>query len=173
MATTIELQLKNSNVAGRVPVPSDFSFEGSPATGVVLTNAKDGKMYMLADDLTTVVCIGDAAKLAAALTSGQIGAANGVAGLDAGGKVPLANLPAIALSGLRLAGTWNADTNTPTLASGNGEEGQFYIVSTAGSTDLDGEDDWNPKDWAVFVNGAWQKVDNTEQEITSISGGTF
>ncbi len=130
-------------------------------------------MYVLADDLTTVWCIGDAAKLAAAITASQIGAANGVAPLDATQKVPVANLPAVALTGLKFQGAWNAATNTPALVSATGTEGHYYVVSTTGATALDGEDDWNPKDWAVFTNGSWVKIDNSEAAITAISGGTF
>jgi hypothetical protein len=40
--------------------------------------------------------------------------------------------------GLVYKGTWNASTNTPTLASGTGTTGEFYIVSVAGTTNLDG-----------------------------------
>ena len=40
--------------------------------------------------------------------------------------------------GLTFKGNWNASTNTPTLVSGTGVTGEFYIVSVAGSTNLDG-----------------------------------
>jgi hypothetical protein len=33
-------------------------------------------------------------------------------------------------AGLVFQGTWNAATNTPTLTSGTGTTGNFYIVST-------------------------------------------
>jgi hypothetical protein len=61
-------------------------------------------------------------------------------------------------------GTWNASTNTPTLASGVGTPGYYYIVSVAGSTNLDGITDWLPGDWAIFSDLAtdvWQKIDHT------------
>jgi len=45
------------------------------------------------------------------------GSANGVATLDAGGKVPVSELPAAVLGALSYQGTWNASTNTPTLTS--------------------------------------------------------
>jgi len=68
-------------------------------------------------------------------------------------------------SGLNFQGNWNADTNSPTLASGTGTVGHFYNVSTPGSTDLDGETDWKIGDWAVFVEAGgtdkWMKIDNT------------
>jgi hypothetical protein len=44
----------------------------------------------------------------------------------------------------------NASTNTPTLASGVGTKGYYYVVSVAGSTNLDGITDWQISDWAVF-----------------------
>jgi hypothetical protein len=33
-------------------------------------------------------------------------------------------------------GTWDASTNTPTLASGTGTQGDYYVVNVAGSTNL-------------------------------------
>ena len=59
-------------------------------------------------------------------------------------------------------GTWNASTNTPTLASGVGTKGDYYVVSVAGTTNLDGITDWAVNDWAVFNGTVWQKVDNSE-----------
>jgi hypothetical protein len=35
-------------------------------------------------------------------------------------------------------GTWNASTNTPTLVSSTGTQGDYYVVNVAGSTNLDG-----------------------------------
>ena len=72
---------------------------------------------------------------------------------------------------LTYQGTWNADTNSPTLSSGSGTPGYYYIVSTAGSTNLDGITDWAVGDWAVFsdqATDAWQKIDNTA--VGNISG---
>ena len=73
--------------------------------------------------------------------------------------------------GLIYKGTWNASTNTPTLASSTGVTGEFYIVSVAGTTNLDGITDWQVGDWAIFVEvGAtdtWQKIDNTSAILGS------
>jgi hypothetical protein len=66
-------------------------------------------------------------------------------------------------------GTWNANTNTPALASGVGTKGYYYIVSVAGNTNLDGFDDWNIGDWAIFDGTAWQQVDNTDA-VVSVNG---
>ena len=78
-------------------------------------------------------------------------------------------LTAAVLGVLVYKGIWNATTNDPALESGAGTVGSYYIVSTAGTTALDGISDWVVGDWAVFSDlptDAWQKIDNT-----SILGG--
>ena len=66
---------------------------------------------------------------------------------------------AATLGALKYAGTWNASTNTPTLASGVGVQGQYYVVSVAGTTNLDGVTNWGVGDWAVFNGTVWQRVE--------------
>ena len=97
------------------------------------------------------------------------GAALGVATLDAGGKVPVSELPAAVLGALSYQGTWDASTNTPTLTSSVGTKGYYYVVSVAGNTNLNGITDWLVGDWAVYNGTVWQKVDNTET-VTSVNG---
>ena len=96
----------------------------------------------------------------------QKGQNNGLATLDATGKVPASQL---AVTGLNIQGTWNADTNTPTIVSSVGTQGDFYIVETPGSTSIDGIDDWQNGDWIVFTNGTWEKADNSSA-VTSVAG---
>ena len=68
-----------------------------------------------------------------------------------------------ALTGvLQFQGTWNASTNSPTLTSSVGTSGDYYIVSVAGSTNLNGITDWEIGDWAVFANTTWTKIDNSQ-----------
>jgi hypothetical protein len=97
------------------------------------------------------------------------GSANGVATLDAGGKVPVSQIPQ--MGDLNYQGTWNASTNTPTLTSSAGTKGFYYVVSVAGTTNLNGITDWQVGDWAVFNGSVWQKIDNTDL-VTSVNGYT-
>lgn len=76
-----------------------------------------------------------------------------------------------ALGDLVYDGTWNASTNTPTLASGVGNSGHYYIVSVAGTTNLNGITDWQPGDWAIFSGSVWQKIDQSNL-VTSVNGQT-
>lgn len=98
-------------------------------------------------------------------------AALGVATLDAGGTVPLTQIPASIQGGLIYQGTWNASTNTPTLTSSVGSKGHYYAVSVAGSTNLNGITDWNIGDLAVFNGSVWEQIDNTDA-VTSVNGYT-
>lgn len=69
--------------------------------------------------------------------------------------VPPAALTAETIGVVAYQGTWNASTNSPTLASADGTEGYVYKVSTAGSTDLDDVTDWALNDYAVFDGTEW------------------
>jgi hypothetical protein len=68
-------------------------------------------------------------------------------------------------------GTWNASTNTPTITSGVGVNGYYYVVSVAGSTNIDGITDWQIGDWLIFNGTAWQKIDQSNT-VTSVAGRT-
>jgi len=73
------------------------------------------------------------------------------------------------LGSLVYQGTWNASTNTPALASSVGQKGDYYYVSVAGTTNLNGITDWQVGDFAVFNGAIWQKVDNTDV-VQSVNG---
>ena len=63
-----------------------------------------------------------------------------------------------AIGAVNYKGTWNAATNNPALASGVGVKGDYYVVSTAGTTTIDGISTWYVGDWIVFNGTAWQRV---------------
>jgi hypothetical protein len=98
----------------------------------------------------------------------QKAAALGVATLDSSTKVPISQIPDAVIGALNYQGTWNASTNTPTLTSSVGTKGYYYVVSVAGSTNLNGTTDWLVGDWAVYNGTIWQKVDNTDS-VTSVN----
>lgn len=79
-----------------------------------------------------------------------------------------------AIGALNYKGTWNASTNTPTLVSSVGTKGDYYVVSVAGSTNLDGTTLWGVGDWAVFNGSIWQKVDGGDTStVTSLTVTTL
>jgi hypothetical protein len=89
--------------------------------------------------------------------------------LGAFGKVQ--NQISALVGGVMYEGTWNASTNTPTITSSVGSKGDYYIVATAGSTNINGITSWNIGDWIIFNGTTWDKVDNTDA-VSSVNGYT-
>jgi hypothetical protein len=152
-----------SNVTGTLGVPNGGT-GASTLTGYVKGTGTTAMTAAATIPNTDITGLGTA-------STKDAGAALGVATLDAGGKVPVSELPAAVLGALSYQGTWDASTNTPTLTSSVGSKGYYYVVSVAGNTNLNGITDWLVGDWAVFNGSIWQKVDNTET-VTSVNGQT-
>src|SRR5699024_3438329 len=105
------------------------------------------------------------------IPSTEKGANEGVAELDTGGKVPTSQLPNEVLNNLRYSGEWDADQNSPELEDSVGDEGQFFIVSVDGSTELNGVDEWREGDWVVRLGGSWKRLINSENPNAVLKGG--
>jgi hypothetical protein len=96
-----------------------------------------------------------------------LGAANGVATLDALGKVPLSQLPASVVTYL---GTWNAATNTPTLANGTGDTGDLYICNVAGTVNFGaGPITFSVGDWVIYSGTTWERSAGSTGTVTSVA----
>lgn len=96
-----------------------------------------------------------------------LGAANGVATLDSGGKVPVSQLPSSVVTYL---GTWNAATNTPTLTNGTGDAGDMYICNVAGTVNFGaGPITFAVGDWVLYGSGTWQKSNGQNGTVTSVA----
>lgn len=80
------------------------------------------------------------------------------------GRIPYSQLPE---SAMEYKGTWNADTNTPTLANGTGDTGDFYVVSVAG-TSLG--QTFNVNDRVIYDGSLWQKLSGGE--VMSVNNKT-
>ena len=130
-----------------------------PGEGIVFTGTTNVQLFTIDDATDSILKITSATALDvnAKITNLSPGSTN----LEAVNYQQLTD----AVAGVLVyQGTWNASTNTPALASGVGTPGYYYIVSTAGSTNLDGITDWNVGDWAIFsdqATDAWQKIDHT------------
>jgi hypothetical protein len=104
------------------------------------------------------------------VSSVPLGAANGVATLDSGGKVPVSQLPSSVVTYL---GTWNAATNTPTLTNGVGDAGDMYICNVAGTVNFGaGPVSFAVGDWVLYGSGQWQKSSGQNGTVTSVGLST-
>lgn len=79
----------------------------------------------------------------------------------------VADAISVAASGENYKGEWNANTNTPTLTSGVGTAGDYYRVSVAGTTNLDGVSSWALGDEAFFDGTDWLKRPNYFPSLTT------
>ncbi|MDP4201421.1 MAG: hypothetical protein Q8861_01900 [Bacteroidota bacterium] len=105
-------------------------------------------------------------------------AANGYAGLDAGGKVPVNLLPSAVM---QYIGVWDAQTNTPTLSNSVGQVGQVYEISMLvdsvianrfGRNDVFYNRDFVAKGtngWEVVPSGTNVRSVNGKQGIVTLS----
>jgi len=139
--------------------------------GRILCDCSDGYFEAFIDTSGTVIPsppagvvtsvngqTGDVTGLEEQANKGQI---NGYAGLDGAGTVPLAQLPAAVIGDASYLGLWDASTNTPALADGTGDNGNFYRVSVAGSTDFGNGSISFEVGQSVIYSGAlnlWQKI---------------
>lgn len=133
---------------------------------------KDGSVAFTADqsmggfkltNLAAPTTAGDA------LRYDQLGAALGISTLDAGGKVPVSQLPN---SIMEFQGNWNASTNSPTLADGTGNIGDVYRANVAGTQNLgSGSQTFVVGDWVVYGAGAvWQLAHAGSDAVLSVNG---
>lgn len=107
--------------------------------------------------------------ISSAIQSSEKGANNGVATLDAGGKIPVSQLPNAVMT---YEGTWDASTNTPTLADGVGNAGMVYLTTVGGTVDFgSGNITFAPGDWVVYNGAEWEKAINSNA-VVSVNGQT-
>jgi len=94
------------------------------------------------------------------VSAGTYGSATSIPTLTVNAQGQITSISTNALNSPAYQGTWNASTNTPTLTSSVGTNNNYYIVSTAGTTTLNGISLWSVGDWAIFngTTSAWEKV---------------
>ncbi len=90
---------------------------------------------------------------------------------DGGGKINSSVLPSSITGSLKFQGTWNANTNSPSLTSGGvgGVSGDFYVVDVAGTTTVDAHSVWNVGDWIINASSSWDRVQQGAT-VSSVNG---
>ena len=132
--------------------------------------------YKLQPDLTTwsAIAPGNIAAalksirdtLAVKLNKSLKGTPNGLAELDAGGKVPMAQLPA---SLFIYKGMYNPNTNVPALSDATGTQGYVYQINVQGSHNFgSGSISFNVGDYVIHNGAIWQKSAGTGY-VTSVN----
>lgn len=153
--------------------PTAFNYTLPPATTAVLGGVIVGSGLAVdgSGNLTNAGVISVNTRVGAiTLTSTDVGIPTD---LLSGPGTTLASkyLPSSLTGALTYQGTWNASTNTPTLASGTGTKGFYYVVNVAGTTNLDGNNSWSVGDYAIFDGTEWSRLANGSA-VTSVNGQT-
>ena len=182
------------------PVSTDLTIIGDPVSGVSkkITLAQLGAIFSgavsfytnlaafpVVGDINVIYCAKDTQKLylwsgsaytevfpsQALLNTYQLrsekGVSNGYASLDSGGKVPISQLPS---SIMEYKGTWNAATNTPTLANGTGDTGDVYICNVAGTVNFGaGPLTFAVGDYVIYSGSIWQRSSGAVGTVTSVA----
>lgn len=147
----------NESVGAGSGVSDAIDLNFTPDGDIAATNVQDA-IVEVRDDTDV--------KLTAKQDLSEKGQPNGYAALDGSGRIPSSQL---AVSALEYKGAWDANTNSPALASGVGTTGDTYCVSVAGTTNLDGITDWQVGDFLIFNGTTWEKLDNTDA-VASVNG---
>jgi hypothetical protein len=123
-------------------------------------------------DLNKPLSSATGAALAFKQDKNEKGVTNGYPSLDGGGKIPLAQIPDAIVGASQYQGTWNAATNTPTIpAAAIGNKGWYYVVSVAGTTNINGISSWAVGDQIISNGAVWQKIPNVSA-VQSVNGKT-
>ena len=104
------------------------------------------------------------------LSSLGFNVANGVPQLDSNGKILVSQLPN---SVMEYKGTWNAATNTPTLANGTGNQGDVYLCNVAGTANFgSGPITFIVGDSVIYSGSVWQRAGGATGSVTSVGLST-
>jgi hypothetical protein len=126
----------------------------------------------------TITTSGTIALANTTVTAGTYGSGTAIPSITVNAQGQITSATTNPLNSPAYQGTWNASTNSPTLASGVGTNNNYYVVSTAGTTTLNGISLWSVGDWAIF-NGstsAWEKINGSSSEafnsitVTGLTG---
>ena len=105
-------------------------------------------------------------------STSEKGQANGYAPLNSSTKLDIQYIPDALVGAVIYKGTWNADTNTPTLPTpAPANQGFYYVVSARGTiiNPYGFPVSYEIGDWAISNGAEWEKVDNT-QSVISVNG---
>lgn len=173
----------NKLIHGRSSTASAVPTAGQMLDGQIFMNTAD-KLLFIKDNTGTVIAVASAAAVTAALSAvqtvnGQSGptvtleptdiGTNGVAPLDANGKIQLVNIPDALLGSVNYQGTYDASTGTPALPTPAAENKGYYWVVTAAGTQ-EGLD-LTLGDWIISNGTAYEKVD-AQDAVSSVNGKT-
>jgi hypothetical protein len=178
----LTLSGENLSIVTQVRITDGGSFNeiydiDSQNDSQILISAKSA-LAMITDQIYDIILTSASGNTTfqTSFTLGAMGATNGdVLQYDGSDWNPIP-LP---LSGISLQGTWDATGTTTSDAkdlqdggfavAGAPTSGDYFIVSVAGTTSIDGGATWNAGDWIIFNGSTWDRINNTTG-VSSFNG---
>jgi hypothetical protein len=163
----ITLEQLGAIFSGAVSFYTNLAAFPNPGTINVIYCAKDTKKLYLWSGTAYVEVFPSQALLDTYQLRSEKGVSNGYASLDSGGKVPISQLPS---SIMEYKGTWNAATNTPTLANGTGDTGDVFLCNVAGTVNFGaGPITFAVGDYVIYSGTIWQRSSGAVGTVTSVA----
>jgi hypothetical protein len=154
----------------------------------VAGNSKENFLYLPAVDIASLDFVSDVPifiydttnrqwvsyfqGVAATISGGGSSTHNLLAGLQGGAPSEyyhLSNAQYTKLSQGNFQSNWNASTNSPAIpAASAANKDQFYRVTTAGTTSIDGIANWKVGDWIWSTGTVWIRLANSSGDSLDI-----
>ena len=147
----------NLNLLGNQILNAVLQLLGSDPTG------KEGQFYW--NTLTKRPKIHDGTVWRTIQTDADRATANGLATLDAGGKLTIGQIPDAIMGQLEYQGVYDASGGT---TPGGAVKGYYWVISIAGTINAIV---YGVGDWIVYNGTSFDKVDNTDA-VTMVAGRT-
>ena len=169
---------KNTAIVGATKTKITYDAKGLVTAGSDATTAdiadSTNKRYVTDANLTKVNVIDQAVSTTEKaswnnkINATDKGIANGVATLDASGKLPMSQIPATLVGAVVFQGTYDAATASPSLPSPTGNKGSYWSVNVAGTQY---GNVYGVKDW-IISDGTKYDIVKNNNDVTSVSGKT-
>ena len=175
---TIGIAVASSSQLGGVKIDgSTITLNGSNQlvanyTNYTLPTATNTVLGGVRVDGTSITITSGTIAVPAVATIGQT---NGIATLGSDGKLTAGQIPSSLTGAVVFKGTWNASTNTPTLADGSGTAGWQYAVSVGGTRNLgSGNITFVAGDYVIYNGTIWQQIpSSTIAAAGTLTGATL
>jgi len=177
VAAPYSLPVASASVLGGVKQGSNVTIDGagviSVATGAgyTLPTSSNTVLGGVKVDASSITINGSGVISVPAVAT--IGASNGIAQLGSDGKLVSSQIPSSLSGAIVFKGTWNASTNTPTLADGSGTNGWEYAVSVGGTRNLgSGNITFTAGDYVIYNGTIWQQIPSSTIAAAGTLTGT-
>jgi len=171
-ASVYTLPASTSSALGGVIIPAVLTSGITNTSGTIgLATASNSQLGGVKIDASSITINGSGVISVPAVAT--VGQPSGIATLDSTGRLTTSQIPTSLTGAVVYKGTWNANTNSPTLTNGTGTQGNEYAVSVGGTVNFGaGNITFNAGDFVIYNGTAWQQIPGGSVAAASTLTGT-